>query len=73
MDPTFGRWLKICNGRQAGELRQMLRLNIAFDMLFPGERSTKEKHHDAGYDAEMTRKLYVEALIRLRSIRGAMP
>ncbi len=70
MDPLFGRWLKICTGEQVGQayVKHLLRLDRAFLKLFPKEQDIHKKHHDAGFDAQMTRMVYVEALNRARTL-----
>ncbi len=70
MDPELGRWLKLCLGEQVGEpyVKHTLRIDRTFLNLFPDAKDIHEKHHDAGYDAQMTRMVYVEALIRARSL-----
>ena len=72
MCPHFGRWLKICCGEQVGRpgLQHMLRLDYAFQMVFPKETEIKRQHHSADFDALMTRMLYVEALSRVAALRG---
>ena len=47
----------------------MLRLDYAFQMVFPKETEIKRQHHSADFDALMTRMLYVEALSRVAARR----
>ena len=75
MDPSLGRWLKLCLGEQVGEpwVGHTLRLDKIFRQLFPNKGDILKNQHDAGYDAIMTRMIYVEALRRARELTNPSP
>ncbi len=66
MDPYLSRWVKMCSGEQVGAPHVMhtMRLDTLFALLLPDQRDAVKNLHDAGSDADMTRKIYVEALRR---------
>jgi DNA polymerase III epsilon subunit-like protein len=70
MDPSLGRWVKDCAGKEVGEswVGHTLRLDRMFKLLLPTEKGVLEHHHDACYDAAMTRMIYMEALRRARDL-----
>ena len=64
MDPTIGRWLRVCFGQDCGTERtkNVFGLSELVEKLVEGGVDMLKKHHDAGADAQMHRLLYINML-----------
>jgi DNA polymerase III epsilon subunit-like protein len=64
MDPTIGKWVHTCFGRDTGPdaTQNTMRLQVLAEWLVPESRHLRDKAHTAGADAQLHRLLYFEFL-----------
>ena len=68
MNPEAGRWIMQCSGQDVGPATKQHTLGLIHTLQLLGilRDDMQIRHHDAAYDARMTRLIYVALLVRAK-------